>query len=609
MVRRGAARAVAAGVMLCAVVSLTRYSDQGRSSSQSNASPLMTDTVVSSRGRQLALSEGRFLEGINVSGSKCAKQDAAWFGVDLGWRELKNGTWAESPKKGVCCVPSAADVKALSRMLGWDDRIRSVCQYVKAHEDGGKLARGDDEPCDDVGGGHFVGLFSFGSTESYLHMYYCDLGDWHVISDVVLGLIMMLMFLLLGSTAEDFFCPALSALSELLGLQPRVAGVTLLALGNGAPDVFSIISSVKSKQAGMAVGEVTGAGNFVTTAVVGAVALVTPEGLKARGMFLRDVLMLIVATVTLLIVFIDGEVKMWEAVSFLLLYVFYVCIVIAGDRVPPMLPSERPRWREQRAQKGGGTEAEAGLAAPLNLESQSATEQSRDDRDLFLPMFGEISMSSDKFSRSEVVSKGALTGSTKYERKGKGMLPPHSGNSPLRQDWSSGTSSFAGGAMAPQLASGFARPTRSRSRSFDPRKGWTKYTVRKKLRETIGWEELEPMDKVCFVIQAPFHLARGLTIPVVIEDPEDEECLNHGFTRLQMVINPPCALPFLVNGVCGMLGWDDGTGYTVAMVLSFLLGLGCTYPAFVMTDDGKLTPSGKTLLVNAYIVLAFLNAL
>jgi sodium/potassium/calcium exchanger 6 len=119
----------------------------------------------------------------------------------------------------------------------------ATCYYVAA-----QLGHGDESlPCEKTASccsidSHFM---------QYLHVYYCDLPDSLLGMMMLLGLL-TLCFMLLGSTAEDFFCPALASLSEILGLQPRVAGVTLLALGNGAPDVFSIISSVKAKQASMA---------------------------------------------------------------------------------------------------------------------------------------------------------------------------------------------------------------------------------------------------------------------------------------------------------------------------------------------------------------------
>ncbi len=50
--------------------------------------------------------------------------------------------------------------------------------------------------------------------------------------------------MMLGSTADDFFSPALIVLSKKMNLSDRTAGVTLLALGNGAPDLFSVLNSI-----------------------------------------------------------------------------------------------------------------------------------------------------------------------------------------------------------------------------------------------------------------------------------------------------------------------------------------------------------------------------
>ena len=59
---------------------------------------------------------------------------------------------------------------------------------------------------------------------------------------------LLMLLLALGSTADNFLMPQLNYLSELLRLRPDVAGVTLLAFGNGAPDVFSAIAVARQHQ-------------------------------------------------------------------------------------------------------------------------------------------------------------------------------------------------------------------------------------------------------------------------------------------------------------------------------------------------------------------------
>lgn len=48
---------------------------------------------------------------------------------------------------------------------------------------------------------------------------------------------------MLAQTASNYFSPTLSTICDKLQLPYDIAGVTLLALGNGAPDFFSLIAS------------------------------------------------------------------------------------------------------------------------------------------------------------------------------------------------------------------------------------------------------------------------------------------------------------------------------------------------------------------------------
>lgn len=79
----------------------------------------------------------------------------------------------------------------------------------------------------------------------YLHFRYCTVGEGEA-EDIVAycGLLLWLglLIMLLASTADVFFMPALNFLSEVLQLSPAVAGITLMAMGNGAPDVFTAIA-------------------------------------------------------------------------------------------------------------------------------------------------------------------------------------------------------------------------------------------------------------------------------------------------------------------------------------------------------------------------------
>ncbi|XP_045390720.1 mitochondrial sodium/calcium exchanger protein isoform X5 [Lemur catta] len=136
------------------------------------------------------------------------------------------------------------------------------------------------------------------------------------------------LFLILAVTAEKFFCPNLSAISTTLKLSHNVAGVTFLAFGNGAPDIFSaLVAFSDPRTAGLALGALFGAGVLVTTVVAGGIAILHPFTAASRP-FLRDIIFYMVAVFLTFTMLFRGRVTLPWALGYLGLYVFYVLTVI-----------------------------------------------------------------------------------------------------------------------------------------------------------------------------------------------------------------------------------------------------------------------------------------
>ncbi|XP_067651064.1 mitochondrial sodium/calcium exchanger protein-like isoform X2 [Haliotis asinina] len=166
----------------------------------------------------------------------------------------------------------------------------------------------------------------------YTKFVYCTLGNLVPLALVILFLWWLFLFVGLAVTADDFFCPSLTVISRTLRLSHNVAGVTFLAFGNGAPDIFSAIAAIgsaKNGDAGMAVGALFGAGVFVTTIVAGVIAVVCPFDSMQRP-FLRDVIFYLAAAFWTFYILWKKEITKFEALGFIGLYVFYVLVVVIG---------------------------------------------------------------------------------------------------------------------------------------------------------------------------------------------------------------------------------------------------------------------------------------
>ncbi|KAK3119731.1 hypothetical protein QOZ80_9AG0674420 [Eleusine coracana subsp. coracana] len=149
----------------------------------------------------------------------------------------------------------------------------------------------------------------------------------------LLALLLALHFRLLAAAAGAHFTPAVSRLAARLRLSPSMAAVTLLALGNGAPDAFASAAALGGPggmpRAGLAA--ILSAGAFVSAFVVGNVALVAAPFAVPPASFARDVFCYLVAASGLFYIYLSAEIFLWQAVGLVLFYAFFVGLVFYMD--------------------------------------------------------------------------------------------------------------------------------------------------------------------------------------------------------------------------------------------------------------------------------------
>ena len=126
-----------------------------------------------------------------------------------------------------------------------------------------------------------------------------------------------LFFLLDWALLPTPFFVRLRVIADKMRLSQNIAGVTFLAFGNGAPDVFSAIAAItnaKNGDAGLAFGALLGAGIFVSTVVAGTICIIKPFTSNERPL-LRDLIFFMVASFWTFTVIWDGYIALWETVG------------------------------------------------------------------------------------------------------------------------------------------------------------------------------------------------------------------------------------------------------------------------------------------------------
>ena len=127
---------------------------------------------------------------------------------------------------------------------------------------------------------------------------------------------MSILFIIIGAVlvlwGADRLTDGATGLAERLGVPQIVIGLTVVAMGTSMPEFFvSLMSAIKGTS-DIAVGNVMGSNAFNTLAIVGITAMVAPMSIS-RNTVRKDIPFCVVASLSLLLMCLDGEVSRWDA--------------------------------------------------------------------------------------------------------------------------------------------------------------------------------------------------------------------------------------------------------------------------------------------------------
>jgi len=167
----------------------------------------------------------------------------------------------------------------------------------------------------------------------YIQIPYCSFPRVVSLAFVLLALWLLFLFITLGVAADDYFCPSLKVISKTLNLSQNIAGVTFLACGNGAPDIFSTLAALSQSRnrSGEQLGiqALFGGGMFITTVVLGVVSFISTVTVTSRP-FTRDVLFYLGAVAWTFLTLYKENITLTESIGFIVFYVAYILVVIIG---------------------------------------------------------------------------------------------------------------------------------------------------------------------------------------------------------------------------------------------------------------------------------------
>ena len=154
-----------------------------------------------------------------------------------------------------------------------------------------------------------------------------------IFSSIIMILFLIFLFFVLSSTSDIFLSTAITKIVETFNINQNVAAVTLLAFGNGAPDVISsLVASAEAEGIDFSISSLIGSGMFVTSFVLGLVVFRGKDIQVNSQMFNRDIILYFISLILVAIIGIRGKIGFFESSGFIIIYFANITIAVCQGR-------------------------------------------------------------------------------------------------------------------------------------------------------------------------------------------------------------------------------------------------------------------------------------
>ncbi|MFC1898431.1 calcium/sodium antiporter [Candidatus Cloacimonadota bacterium] len=119
------------------------------------------------------------------------------------------------------------------------------------------------------------------------------------------------------------------SIARMMNVSEKFIGITIVALGTSLPELVTSVVAIKKKRYGLAMGNVIGSNLFNIFLVLGVTSIINPIVYPVSLNI--DFYFLIIITLILFITMFTGkrrQLDRWEALVFILLYIFYIVFLI-----------------------------------------------------------------------------------------------------------------------------------------------------------------------------------------------------------------------------------------------------------------------------------------